>query len=77
MAYRLGQARCPSSGGESHSPRFHDAKVMFISDLCNFFEEKKCILIADLLKKKSFSSRITYNVKNVNVYTWYNVGKKN
>ena len=29
------------------------------------FEEKKCILIADLLKKKSFSSRITYNVKNV------------
>ena len=44
------------------------------------FEEKKCILKADLLKKKSFSSRITYNVKNVNVYiyyTWYNVGKKN
>ncbi len=32
------------------------------------FEEKKCILVADLLKKKSFSSRITYNVKNVNVY---------
>ncbi len=29
------------------------------------FEEKKCILKADLLKKKSFSSRITYNVKNV------------
>ena len=36
--------------------------------LMQIFEEKKCILIADLLKKKSFSSRITYNVKNVNVY---------
>ena len=36
--------------------------------LMQFFEEKKCILVADLLKKKSFSSRITYNVKNVNVY---------
>ena len=33
-----------------------------------FFEEKKCILIADLLKKKSFSSRITYSVIDVNVY---------
>ena len=32
------------------------------------FEEKKCILIADLLKKKSFSSRITYSVIDVNVY---------
>ena len=31
-----------------------------------FFEEKKCILIADLLKKKSFSSRITYSVIDVN-----------
>ena len=36
--------------------------------LMQFFEEKKCILIADLLKKKSFSSRITYSVKDVNVY---------
>ena len=36
--------------------------------LMQIFEEKKCILMADLLKKKSFSSRITYNVKNVNVY---------
>ena len=36
--------------------------------LMQIFEEKKCILVADLLKKKSFSSRITYNVKNVNVY---------
>ncbi len=45
-----------------------------------FFEEKKCILIADLLKKKSFSSRITYSVIDVNVYilyTWYSLGKKN
>ena len=33
-----------------------------------FFEEKKCILITDLLKKKSFSSRITYSVIDVNVY---------
>ena len=33
-----------------------------------FFEEKKCILKADLLKKKSFSSRITYSVIDVNVY---------
>ena len=33
-----------------------------------FFEEKKCILIADLLKKKVLSSRITYSVKGVNVY---------
>ena len=44
------------------------------------FEEKKCILKADLLKKKSFSSRITYSVKDVNVYiyyTWYSIGKKN
>ena len=32
------------------------------------FEEKKCILMSDLLKKKSFSSRITYSVKGVNVY---------
>ena len=30
--------------------------------------EKKCTLKADLLKKKSFSSRITYSVKDVNVY---------
>ena len=36
--------------------------------LMQIFEEKKCILIADLLKKKSFSSRITYSVKDVNVY---------
>ena len=36
--------------------------------LTQIFEEKKCILIADLLKKKSFSSRITYSVKDVNVY---------
>ena len=36
--------------------------------LSQIFEEKKCILIADLLKKKSFSSRITYSVKDVNVY---------
>ena len=36
--------------------------------LLQIFEEKKCILIADLLKKKSFSSRITYSVKDVNVY---------
>ena len=45
-----------------------------------FFEEKKCILIADLLKKKSFSSRITYSVIDVNVYiyyTWYSIEKKN
>ncbi len=44
-----------------------------------FFEEKKCILIADLLKKKSFSSRNTYSVIDVNVYiyyTWYSIGKK-
>ena len=27
-----------------------------------FFEEKKCILMADLLKKKVLSSRITYSV---------------
>ena len=32
------------------------------------FEEKKCILMADLLKKKVLSSRITYSVKDVNVY---------
>ena len=33
------------------------------------FEEKKCILKAEMLKKKkSFSSRITYSVKDVNVY---------
>ena len=36
--------------------------------LMQIFEEKKCILIADLLKKKSFISRITYSVKDVNVY---------
>ena len=36
--------------------------------LMQIFEEKKCILKADLLKKKSFSSRITYSVKDVNVY---------
>ena len=36
--------------------------------LMQIFEEKKCILIADLLKKKSFSSRITYSVIDVNVY---------
>ena len=36
--------------------------------LTQIFEEKKCILIADLLKKKSFSSRITYSVIDVNVY---------
>ena len=36
--------------------------------LMQIFEEKKCILIADLLKKKSFTSRITYSVKDVNVY---------
>ena len=36
--------------------------------LMQIFEEKKCILMADLLKKKSFSSRITYSVKDVNVY---------
>ena len=36
--------------------------------LMQVFEEKKCILMADLLKKKVLSSRITYNVKNVNVY---------
>ena len=47
---------------------FYDAKVMIYFRLMQFFEEKKCILKADLLKKKSFSSRITYNVKNVNVY---------
>lgn len=32
------------------------------------------------VEKKSFSSRITYSVKDVNVYisyTWYSVGKKN
>ena len=48
--------------------------------LMQIFEEKKCILKADLLKKKSFSSRITYSVKDVNVYiyyTWYSIGKKN
>ena len=33
-----------------------------------FFEEKKCILIADLLKKKFLPSRITYSVIDVNVY---------
>ena len=35
--------------------------------------------MADLLKKKVLSSRITYSVKDVNVYisyTWYSVGKK-
>ena len=47
---------------------FYDAKVIFISDLCKFFEEKKCILKADLLKKKVLSSRITYSVIDVNVY---------
>ena len=36
--------------------------------LMQIFEEKKCILIAVLLKKKFFSSRITYSVKDVNVY---------
>ena len=33
-----------------------------------FFEEKKCILMADLLKKKVLSSRITYSVIDVKVY---------
>ena len=37
--------------------------------------------MADLSKKKkSFSSRITYSVIDVNVYiyyTWYSIGKKN
>ena len=32
------------------------------------FEEKKCILMADLLKKKVLSYRITYSVIDVNVY---------
>ena len=36
--------------------------------LMQIFEEKKCILKAEMLKKKSFSSRITYSVKDVNVY---------
>lgn len=36
--------------------------------------------MADLLKKKVLSSRITYSVIDVNVYiqyTWYSIGKKN
>ena len=33
-------SRCPSSGGESHSPRFHVAKVILISDLCKFLKRK-------------------------------------
>ena len=36
--------------------------------LMQIFEEKKCILMADLLKKKVLSSRITYSVIDVNVY---------
>ena len=36
--------------------------------LMQIFEEKKCILKAEMLKKKSFSSRITYSVIDVNVY---------
>ena len=47
--------------------------------LMQIFEEKKCILMADLLKKKVLSSRITYSVIDVKVYiqyTWYSVGKK-
>ena len=43
------------------------------------FEEKKCILKAEMLKKKSFSSRITYSVKDVSkrlrVYTLHNSKK--
>ena len=36
--------------------------------LMQIFWREKCILVADLSKKKSFSSRITYSVIDVNVY---------
>ena len=47
--------------------------------LMQIFWREKCILVADLLKKKVLSSRITYSVIDVKVYiqyTWYSVGKK-